>query len=63
MENFHHLEKLRFSPQLPKVFTEKGLYMLATIIPADAMNRNIPADAMNCVPTEARDLRCHPSKP
>ena len=32
VENFHHLEKLRFSPQLPKAFTEKGLYMLATII-------------------------------
>ncbi|MDO9513176.1 MAG: ORF6N domain-containing protein [Elusimicrobiota bacterium] len=32
VENFHHLEKLRFSPQLPKAFTEKGLYMLATIL-------------------------------
>ena len=32
VENFHHLEKIRFSPQLPKAFTEKGLYMLATIL-------------------------------
>ncbi len=29
---FDHLEKLKFSPQLPKAFTEKGLYMLATIL-------------------------------
>lgn len=32
VENFDHLQKLRFSPQLPKAFTEKGLYMLATIL-------------------------------
>ena len=32
MEIFHHLAKLKFSPQLPKAFTEKGLYMLATIL-------------------------------
>jgi hypothetical protein len=32
VENFHHLEKLKFSPSLPKAFTEKGLYMLATIL-------------------------------
>jgi len=32
VENFHHLQKIKFSPQLPKVFTERGLYMLATII-------------------------------
>lgn len=35
VENFHHLEKLKFSPYLPKVFTEKGLYMLATILKSD----------------------------
>ena len=29
---FDHLQNLRFSPQLPKAFTEKGLYMLATIL-------------------------------
>jgi phage regulator Rha-like protein len=32
VENFHHLEKLKFSPVLPKAFTEKGMYMLATIL-------------------------------
>lgn len=32
VENFHHLEKLKYSPYLPKIFTERGLYMLATII-------------------------------
>jgi hypothetical protein len=32
VEIFDHLEKLKFSPSLPKAFTEKGLYMLATIL-------------------------------
>lgn len=32
VKNFDHLQKLKFSPQLPKAFTEKGLYMLATIL-------------------------------
>ncbi|GHT74639.1 hypothetical protein AGMMS50262_08020 [Bacteroidia bacterium] len=32
VENFHHLAKLKFSPYLPKAFTERGLYMLATIL-------------------------------
>ncbi|NLN00195.1 MAG: ORF6N domain-containing protein [Campylobacteraceae bacterium] len=32
VENFHHLSPIKYSPHLPKVFTEKGLYMLATII-------------------------------
>ena len=32
VEIFHHLKTLKFSPQLPKAFTEKGLYMLATIL-------------------------------
>ena len=32
VENFHHLEKLKFSNVAPKAFTEKGLYMLATIL-------------------------------
>lgn len=30
--NCDHLIKLKFSPRLPKAFTEKGLYMLATIL-------------------------------
>ena len=32
VEKFHHLEKIKYSPHLPKVFTEKALYMLATIL-------------------------------
>lgn len=30
--NCDHLELLKFSPHLPKAFTERGLYMLATIL-------------------------------
>ena len=32
VKNFDHLSKLKYSPHLPKIFTEKGLYMLATIL-------------------------------
>ncbi len=32
VESFHDLEKLKFSSQRPKAFTEKGLYMLASIL-------------------------------
>ena len=32
VKNNDHLEKIKFSPYLPKAFTEKGLYMLATIL-------------------------------
>lgn len=32
IENFDNLKKVKFSPVLPKAFTEKGLYMLATIL-------------------------------
>lgn len=32
VKNFDHLQKLKFSPNLPKAFTERGLYMLATIL-------------------------------
>ncbi len=32
VENFHRFEKLKHSSVNPKAFTEKGLYMLATII-------------------------------
>ena len=35
VKNFDHLKKLKFSPYLPKAFTEKGLYMLATIIKSE----------------------------
>lgn len=32
VKNFDHLKKLKFSQFLPTAFTEKGLYMLATIL-------------------------------
>ena len=32
VENFDHLEKLKYSSVSPSAFTEKGLYMLATIL-------------------------------
>ena len=32
VENFHRFEKLKHSNVNPKAFTEKGLYMLATIL-------------------------------
>ncbi|MEG1728276.1 MAG: ORF6N domain-containing protein [Bacteroidaceae bacterium] len=32
VEKFDHLRKVKYSPVLPKAFTEKGLYMLATIL-------------------------------
>lgn len=32
VENFDHLEKLKYSHVPTKAFTEKGLYMLATIL-------------------------------
>lgn len=32
VENFHRFERLKHSTVNPKAFTEKGLYMLATIL-------------------------------
>jgi hypothetical protein len=32
VENFHRLENLKFSTIEPRAFTEKGLYMLATVL-------------------------------
>lgn len=36
VENFHRFEKLKHSTVNPKAFTEKGLYMLATILKSSA---------------------------
>ena len=35
VENFDHLKKLKFSKVAPTEFTERGLYMLATILKSD----------------------------
>jgi len=32
VENFHRFDKLKHSTVNPKAFTEKGLYMMATIL-------------------------------
>ena len=32
VKNFDHLAKLKYSPVNPAAFTERGLYMLATIL-------------------------------
>lgn len=32
IKNFDNLEKIKFSPKPPNAFTERGLYMLATIL-------------------------------
>ena len=35
VENFHRFDKLKHSTVLPKAFTEKGLYMIATILKSE----------------------------
>ena len=35
VENFDHLKRLKFSKVSPTAFTERGLYMLATILKSD----------------------------
>ncbi|MDE5762390.1 MAG: ORF6N domain-containing protein [Bacteroidales bacterium] len=35
VKNFDHLETLKFSSIMPRAFTEKGLYMLATILKSE----------------------------
>lgn len=41
VENFHRFNKLKYSTVTPKVFTEKGLYMLATILKSKAAIQKI----------------------
>ncbi len=36
VENFHRFNKLKHSTVMPKAFTEKGLYMIATILKSEA---------------------------
>ena len=42
VKNFDHLQKLKYSSQSPKAFTEKGLYMLATILKSPQATQTIP---------------------
>ena len=41
VENFHHLKKLKFSPNLTKAF-KKGLYMLAILKSKQATKATLP---------------------
>lgn len=42
VENFDHLKKLKFSSVSPTAFTERGLYMLATILKSEqALNTTL----------------------
>ena len=50
VEIFHHLSKLKYSPYNPKVFTEKGLYMLATILKSDVATKT----TLNIIETFAK---------
>ncbi len=47
VENFHHLKSLKFSPNSPKAFTEKDLYMLA-FSSAIKTRKNERYCAINC---------------
>ena len=38
VEIFDHLDKLKFSRVMPTAFTEKGLYMLATILKSERLS-------------------------
>jgi hypothetical protein len=40
VENFHRFEKLKHATVKPKAFTEKGLYMLATILRSPAATQS-----------------------
>lgn len=72
VKNFYHLEKLKFSSQLPKAFTEKGLYMLATILKSEqatqttlsiietfARLKNISRNIKELSKTDDKDKRQH----
>jgi len=39
VKNFDHLNKLKFSTVQPTAFTERGLYMLATILKSERAAR------------------------
>lgn len=49
---FDHLQNLRFSPQHPKAFTERGLYMLATILKGERAEHPPPRHRGNIRQTE-----------
>lgn len=42
VKNFHHLNSIKHSKVNPKAFTEKGLYMLATILKSPQATQTTP---------------------
>ena len=60
VENFHHLEPLKYSKTNPKAFTEKGLYMLATILKSKQATQTtllIIETALISTPSRLRSMR------
>ena len=55
VENFDHLQKLKFSPVNPTAFTESGLYMLATILKSPRATQTTIAIIKTFVQLRAQD--------
>ena len=63
--NCDHLTSLKFSPNLPKAFTEKGLYMLATILKSPKATETTLAiiDTFTKVREISRTIKAIPQTP
>ena len=63
--NCDHLASLKFSPNLPKAFTEKGLYMLATILKSTKATETTLAiiDTFTKVREISRTIKAIPQTP
>ena len=59
VKKFDHLSNKRFSPYLPKAFTEKGLYMLATILKSSQATQTTIAiiEAFSKLKTLSRNIK------
>lgn len=58
VENFHHLKPIKYSTVEPRAFTEKGLYMLATIVKSEIATQATIAiiDTFTTIRTLARTI-------
>lgn len=63
VKNFDHLQKLKYSPHLPKAFTERGLYMLATILKSERATKTTIAiiDTFHRIRNLSRTIRQLPA--
>ena len=59
IKNFDNLERVKFSPKPPNAFTERGLYMLATILKGDRATQTTIAiiDTFTSVKNLTRNLK------